>query len=350
MEIYGYYAINIQCINKYKYYLNCNINSMNKSDNKGVKKVKKVLKKKKMVKKKVKKEKTVENTIKKDEKVDNMQILVFDEDDTYIEEQKKLSIISKNGDTFKNNTLGSEETVKEREEEVTKDYVSFIESLNLPFWSDLPEEKRDPFVKVYNNILDLHFCDSMINKFEKRDELNLISGKGVTFLETALMKEENKTKNELKGIASGKITTEMHITQNKNILQKEDNYLSDVLTEIFIRYSRDIVLHTGLKIFQDITDTGYQMQKYNKNEGRYTLHHDFAVDVINRERCYRILTFLFYLNDVEEGGETTFSTFKVKPTKGSLLLFPATWNYVHSGNVPRSSDKYIITGWMYAKG
>ena len=71
-----------------------------------------------MVKKKVKKEKTVENTIKKDEKVDNMQILVFDEDDTYMEEQKKLSIISKNGDTFKNNTLGSEETVKEREEEV----------------------------------------------------------------------------------------------------------------------------------------------------------------------------------------------------------------------------------------
>lgn len=349
MEVYGYYAINIKCINKYKYYLNCNINSMNKSDNKGVKKVKKVLKKKKMVKKKVKKEKTVENTIKKDEKVDNMQILVFDEDDTYMEEQKKLSIISKNGDIFRKNTTGSEETVKEREEEVTKDYVSFIESLKLPFWSDLPEEKRDPFVKVYNNILDPHFCDSIINKFEKRDELNLTSAKGITFLETQLMKD-NKNKNELKGIASSKITTEVHITQNKDILKKEDEYLSSVLTEIFGRYSRDIVLHTGLRLFQDITDTGYQMQKYNKNEGRYTLHHDFTIDIINRERYFRILTFLFYLNDVEEGGETTFPTFKVKPKKGTLLLFPATWNYVHSGNVPRSSDKYIITGWMYEKG
>ena len=61
----------------------------------------------------------------------------------------------------------------------------------------------------------------------------------------------------------------------------------------------------------------------------------------------RFLVFIMYLSDVEEGGETTFPEFKVKPKKGSLLLFPATWNYVHSANIPKSNDKYIITGWMW---
>ena len=101
--------------------------------------------------------------------------------------------------------------------------------------------------------------------------------------------------------------------------------------------------HTGMHCFKGLTDTGYQMQKYTKNEGRYFLHHDFLADDIHNIKQYRMVTFLFYLNDVEDGGETTFPTFKVKPEKGSVLFFPATWNYVHSGNVPKSSDCLLYT-------
>ena len=61
----------------------------------------------------------------------------------------------------------------------------------------------------------------------------------------------------------------------------------------------------------------------------------------------RIVTFLFYLNDVEEGGETFFYNGKVKPEAGKLILFPATWTYNHKGNMPISNDKYIVTGWFY---
>ena len=96
-------------------------------------------------------------------------------------------------------------------------------------------------------------------------------------------------------------------------------------------------------------DFGYQIQKYKKNEGRYIFHSDDEItyDEKNGQIGYRTVTFIFYLNDVEEGGETTFPEFQVKPKKGSLLLFPATWNYIHSANIPKSSDKYIITGWIY---
>lgn len=90
----------------------------------------------------------------------------------------------------------------------------------------------------------------------------------------------------------------------------------------------------------------FMIQKYTKNIGKYVYHHDFRID--STENKYRILTFLWYLNTVEEGGETAFGEdFKIKPEIGKLLLFPATWTYPHAGKMPISSDKYIITGWLY---
>ena len=52
---------------------------------------------------------------------------------------------------------------------------------------------------------------------------------------------------------------------------------------------------------------------------------------------------------MDEGGETQFwDNYKVKPQKGKLVLFPASWTYPHSGLMPISHDKYIITGWIYS--
>ena len=61
--------------------------------------------------------------------------------------------------------------------------------------------------------------------------------------------------------------------------------------------------------------------------------------------------YLFYLNDVNEGGETEFlhCGVSLKPVKGTLVYFPTNFPFVHRGNVPISSDKYIVTGWMSLK-
>lgn len=89
-----------------------------------------------------------------------------------------------------------------------------------------------------------------------------------------------------------------------------------------------------------------QMQKYNKNEGKYVYHNDFSCNFDDRDM--RQITFLWYINDVEEGGETQFGNdILVKPTAGKLVLFPAHWTFPHRANMPISNDKYIITGWLY---
>jgi hypothetical protein len=90
----------------------------------------------------------------------------------------------------------------------------------------------------------------------------------------------------------------------------------------------------------------FMIQKYNKLDGKYIYHNDSFVD-FNKTR-YRVFTYLWYLNTVTEGGETEFwGSYKIKPEAGKLILFPACWTFPHTGKMPISNDKYIITGWIY---
>ena len=62
----------------------------------------------------------------------------------------------------------------------------------------------------------------------------------------------------------------------------------------------------------------------------------------------RYLTFILYLNSVEEGWTQFYNGNQVSPKAGRLVFFPATWTYVHQGYPPKQT-KYLMTGWMHTK-
>lgn len=66
------------------------------------------------------------------------------------------------------------------------------------------------------------------------------------------------------------------------------------------------------------------------------------------EVAHRYLVFLWYLNDVEEGGETEFCDLgiKVPARTGKLLVFPPYWMFQHAGRPPISGDKYILSMYL----
>lgn len=72
-------------------------------------------------------------------------------------------------------------------------------------------------------------------------------------------------------------------------------------------------------------------------------HFDAIYEVANR-----YLVFLWYLNDVAEGGETEFCDLGVKvlARTGRLLMFPPYWMYQHAGRPPLSGDKYILSMYL----
>lgn len=101
--------------------------------------------------------------------------------------------------------------------------------------------------------------------------------------------------------------------------------------------------------FAPLKDSGhhssysFKMQKTNLREGYHIWHYESG----NRQISNRLLTWMVYLNDVEEGGETEFlyQSMRVKPKQGTLLIWPAAFTHTHRGNPPLSNEKYIVTGW-----
>ena len=88
----------------------------------------------------------------------------------------------------------------------------------------------------------------------------------------------------------------------------------------------------------------FNLQRYQKDGHFQKLHSERS----SLNTLHRILAWMTYLNDVEEGGETYFSHYDltIKPKKGLTLIWPAEWTHAHKGNILGAGTKYIITGWM----
>lgn len=91
------------------------------------------------------------------------------------------------------------------------------------------------------------------------------------------------------------------------------------------------------------TNYSFKMQRTDLREGYHVWHYESST----RETSNRLLTWMVYLNDIDEGGETEFlyQSMRVKPKQGTLLIWPAAFTHTHRGNPPLSNVKYIVTGW-----
>ena len=91
------------------------------------------------------------------------------------------------------------------------------------------------------------------------------------------------------------------------------------------------------------------LQKYLQGVGGYHhWHSEIYPREANCETLHRVLLFMFFLNDVQEGGETEFKyqQQKVKPKRGRMVIAPAGFTHTHKGCVPETADKYIVTSWI----
>ncbi len=199
------------------------------------------------------------------------------------------------------------------------------------------------FIKLYNIDNSLGFCNDIIELFNNEEQHDGISGAGYN-------PSIKSTKDFKIPSISCNYTGKYH-KEWVNI----DNNLHSMISPLISQYVEEINNTLNPKndwVYirpRELHDTGHQIQKYKKNYGHYKAkHNDFSI--LKNTNYYRILTYILYLNTVEEGGETVFyENYKIKPTAGTLVIFPALWTYPHCGNMPISDDKYIITGWIYTK-
>jgi hypothetical protein len=183
------------------------------------------------------------------------------------------------------------------------------------------------FVAVYKNAFSQEYCEDMIKNFE----ISLQSGYGITRQQENI--DVHKTSLDDTAVFCGS-----SIVLNPNLYL---NFNNTFWNNLYPKYSENfsILLDSGRHAIYE-----NKLQKINIGQGYHIWHYESA----KREISNRLLTYILYLNTVEEGGETEFLYYprRIKPTQGTLVLWPASFTHTHRGNPPLSGTKYIMTGWV----
>jgi len=204
--------------------------------------------------------------------------------------------------------------------------LSRIEKSSIAYSSDETIDDNF-FIYTEQNSLEPQLCEEIITRFEKSNE----KSRGIT----------GKNNVDL----SIKNTFDLQLS-NKEEWKDIDKILFEKLNGAIINYYNRLakvnIEFLNMIKYNILYDSGFHIQKYEKNKGFYVWHND----TLSEESSTRLLTFIWYLNDIEEGGETAFLNNKIAPETGTLLIFPSTWPYLNKGCIPVTDDKYIITGWL----
>ena len=168
------------------------------------------------------------------------------------------------------------------------------------------------------NILPTNLCDYLINLYESDKD------------------NRERVDNESKPTF-----TQLNLYQyHRNIIPNLYNYFFLALDS----YKKDVPSSKYLPEIKYIEE--FRIKKYEVGGvDRFDEH----VDVIDHKSAKRCLAMLFYLNDVEEGGKTIFPYHhkEFTPVKGSVIIFPPTWEYPHLGEPPVSNPKYIMSSYLH---
>ncbi len=183
-------------------------------------------------------------------------------------------------------------------------------------------DRLSRFVQFYDHAMSPEMCARLVAGFDSMPQLQAPNGRG----QRAGLEES--------------AWTELNITPFAD--QTLQGYFYDQIDRHLALYNDTLGLTIPIPSRPKLEDLRIKRYRMGCDE-KFQPHFD-AVD----EKMNRYMVFLWYLNDVEEGGETIFCDLgiKVVPRTGRLLMFPPYWMFQHAAPPPVSNDKYIISTYM----
>ena len=214
---------------------------------------------------------------------------------------------------------------------------------------------ENSFIEIYDNALPDDICDYLIQIFERENNtpgtmVEMLRSPSdpptgpTSFVNGLEMKlgdeffDLDSVIGDLDYIVLEKITE-----YNKKYLLADNKLNFDLITNDELELDENEFDNPNV-VSEYLTRMGeYIIKKYtHPNDGFHMWHHDWAPLTY---LIQRVLAVQFFLNDVEDGGETEFyhQGIKVKPKKGRLVIFPTYFTHLHRGNKPISNDKYTVS-------
>jgi len=219
------------------------------------------------------------------------------------------------------------------------------------------------FICSYDEALSAEHCKSLITKFE-RDRSKAPGMTGHGYMASAKNSLDITISNEPGWATEVQVLAELterylvqYIRQYPHLMtgavslsvpNLETGQPMPITDEVLAVLDDDVVLQLVRKVYRLGT---INLQRYTRKEGGYHHFHSEIYPSMYDPDCtalHRVLLFMYYLNDVREGGETEFlyQARKLQPRKGQLVFAPAGFTHTHKGHVPISNDKYILTSWV----
>jgi hypothetical protein len=169
--------------------------------------------------------------------------------------------------------------------------------------------KLNDLIQVYNNALEPDICEFLINVLESNQE------------------------------------SQLNLTDISKLSEEINNVHNHIISKVF-EYKKQYYEFIDDRCFPEHHNfEKFQLQKFRINEDYVAPH----VEVQDHESSRRFLAFKFFLNTVEQGGEVSFSDFRVSPEQGSLLVFPPLWPFPYKEEIPINCDKYVLNGYLHYK-
>lgn len=180
--------------------------------------------------------------------------------------------------------------------------------------------RLNEFIEVYEDALQSNTCKTLIDIFENNKD------------------KQERIENDKKPNF-----TQFNFTKN---LTKDYEKIHNQVIKTVLSYKEKYYTMIDPRVFpSENSFEQFRIKKYSDKNDLFDTH----VDVKDHESSRRFLAFMFYLNDVECGGETIFHEKKVIPKTGTLLVFPPLWMFPHRGEPPLKGSKYIMSTYLHYK-
>ena len=190
--------------------------------------------------------------------------------------------------------------------------------------------KLTDFIRVYDNVLPVDMCKRIITGFEKDKNHHINSGTGY-----------ESTGNLHRNAIEMNCTKRAVDSDRWKLIM---SVMNQHAVSSFKRYKHDL----KVELFEAVTLEQWRMHRYDPNVHYYKEH----IDAITVNTSKRMLMFLYYLNTVDEGGETLFESInkRINPVEGRLAITPAWFGFPHSAVMPISNTKYMIKTYLHYPG
>jgi 2OG-Fe(II) oxygenase superfamily len=181
------------------------------------------------------------------------------------------------------------------------------------------------FIRTWPNLISKEICDEYIARFEE-------------------VINDPKYKNIIDQRTGTSHRDDIGIDAMRPEFDKTDlnKFIREQLHQCVKEYGNSF---TGIHDYNLVlTNKQIKIQKTNPMGGFHVWHTERSAQYLDR-----YLAWMIYLNDMPDGeAETEFlyQCLRIKPTVGTVVIWPADFTHLHRGLTVYTQPKYILTGWF----